>query len=109
MQRVTLHEFENSEIKVSQDIYFNEKNQLIFEGYDIGKKVLALKGDSDYEYYYTIESTEVKKMAKLFDIDDSEKYSILTEIKRRFAGNESYSRFGAFMRENDIAFSQFTW
>jgi len=35
MERITLYEFESPDIKISMEIYFNEKNELIFTGYDI--------------------------------------------------------------------------
>lgn len=62
MERVTLYKFENSEIEISIEIYFNKKNQLIIDGYDIGKMVEDSWGDSDYEYTYTIEPKEVDKL-----------------------------------------------
>jgi hypothetical protein len=109
MNHVTLYEYEDSNIKISMEIYFDENDKLKFAGYDTGKTVERLMGDSDYEYYYTIEYAAVKKLAQVLNVDYNDKASILNEIKQRFNGNEAYSRFGAFMKENDIAFEAFTW
>ncbi len=54
MEKVTLFSLEKSNIKISMQIYFNEKDQLYFDGYDTGKFVEKTFGDSDYEYIYTI-------------------------------------------------------
>ncbi|WP_299242422.1 hypothetical protein [uncultured Aquimarina sp.] len=66
-------------------------------------------GDSDYEYKYSIKFNEAKKIASLFNVDINEKMVFLKEIKNRFNDNEAYSKFGAFMKENNIVFESFTW
>jgi hypothetical protein len=109
MERITLFKFENSSIKISMEIYFNEKDQLIFDGYDIGKAVENAWGDSDYEYTYTIEPKEVDKLYLLFGISNSNKQRLLTEIKNRFEGNKAYSKFGQYMEENNIDYKPFSW
>ncbi|GET28911.1 hypothetical protein SD074_11130 [Prolixibacter sp. SD074] len=109
MKRITLYKFKNSEIKISMEIYFNDKDQLIFDGYDIGKTVEEAWGDSDYEYTYTIEPKEVDKLYPLFGINNSDKQKLLVEIKNRFEGNEAYSKFGQFMEENNIDYIPFSW
>ncbi len=91
------------------EMYFNSSGQLIFDGYDIGKRVEEIFGDSDYEYTYTIEPEEVEKLYMLFGIKDHDKEKLLLAIKDRFEGNEAYSRFGEFMRENDIKYGAFAW
>lgn len=109
MEKITLYEFENPDIKISMEVYFNKENKLIFDGYDIGKTVSKFMGDSDYEYQYAVEFKEVKKIAKLFGTNFNEKMVFLKEIKNRFNDNNAYSKFGAFMIENNIAFESFTW
>ena len=109
MEKITLYEFQSPDIKISLKVYFNEENKLIFDGYDIGKTVSKLMGDSDYEYKYSVEFDEVKKIAKLFDINLNEQIPFLKEIKNRFNDNDAYSKFGAFMKENNITFKSFTW
>ncbi len=109
MEKVTLFYLERPDIKLSMQIYFNEKDQLYFDGHDIGKSVEEIWGDSDYEYIYTIEPEEVNKFYKLFSIKDGDKSNLLQEIKNRFSVNKAYSLFGEFMREHNIKFSSFTW
>jgi hypothetical protein len=109
MKKVTLYKFKSDRIKVSMEIYFNEKDQLIFDGYDVGQTVKKLQGGYDYEYYYTIEMKEVQKIANLLKADPKDKSSILEVIKTNFSGNDAYSKFGDFMRARNIDFEPFTW
>ena len=109
MESIVLFKLERPDIKISMELYFNEKGQLIFDGYDIGKTVEDAWGDSDYEYGYTIEAVEAEKLCSLFGIENSNRHSLLLEIKKRFEGNEAYSKFGAFMEENNIDYTGSTW
>jgi hypothetical protein len=91
------------------ELCFNERGQLLFEGYDIGKAVKEYWGDSDYEYDYTIEPVEVEKLYLIFGIANTDRYSLLIELKRRFEGENAYSEFGHFLDEHNITFDAFTW
>lgn len=109
MEKVTLFYLERPDIKISMQIYFNEKDQLYFDGYDIGKSVEEIMGDSDYEYIYSIEPEEVNKFYQIFNLKTGDKSGLLQAIKKEFSVNKAYSLFGEFMRENNIKFSSFTW
>jgi len=109
MEKITLYKFESADIKISIEIYFNDEDKLILDGYDIGKRVRELMGDTDYEYQYTVEPEEAKKIANILGVDRQDKMALLKEIKSRFSGNNAYSKFGAFMEKNDIKFDRFTW
>ena len=104
MEKVTLYYVEKPDIKISMEIYFNEKDQLYFEGYDIGNLVKEAFGDSDYEYDYTVEPFEVEKLYVLFGLESGNKSGLLQEIKKRFCGNDAYSLFGNFMKKNNVDF-----
>jgi len=109
MEKIIIFREERPDIRIYMEMYFNEKGQLIFEGQDIGQLVKDWWGDSDYEYSYTIEPAEVKKLYGILGIPGSDKHALLSEIKKRFEGNSAYSKFGDFMRENNIDFKAFTW
>jgi hypothetical protein len=109
MERIELYRIDTPEIKILMELYFNEKRQLIFDGCDIGKKVEEIWGDSDYEYYYTIEPAQVEELYPVLGIINAERYALLVELKNRFGGNSAYSKFGHFMTENNIKFEAFTW
>lgn len=109
MKKVTLYSYKNSEIKISIKAYFDEKNQLIIEGYDIGSRVEELLGDSDYEYFYTVKPREVGKLYKFYELEKDDQINLLKKIKRNFGGNAAYSKFGKFMDDNKIKYEAFTW
>ena len=99
MEKVTLFYLEREDIKISMEIYFNEKDQLYFDGYDCGKFVEESQGDSDYEYTYTIEPAEVNKFYGIFNLTPGDKSGV----------NEAYTLFGNFMESNNIKFESFSW
>ncbi len=109
MEKVILFYLERPDIKISIRIYFNEKEQLYFDGYDIGKSVEEAWDDSDYEYTYTIEPEEVSKFYQIFNLKEGDKSGLLQAIKNRFSVNEAYTLFGDFMDANDIKYESFTW
>jgi len=109
MEKVVLYYLERPDIKISMEIYFTEKGQLFFDGYDIGKTVEAAWGDSDYEYTYTIEPDQVEKLYEIFRLKQGDKNELLGEIKNRFSVNEAYSLFGKFLNTHNIKYESFTW
>ena len=84
MERIILYWEEREDIKISMEIYFNEKDQLI-------------------------EAAEVEKLYSLLGIASPDRHSLLLEIKNRFEGNEAYSKFGDFMTKNNIDYKAFSW
>ena len=109
MEKVSLFYFENSNIKISMQIYFNEKDQLYFDGYDTGKFVEGVWGNSDHEYSYTIEPAEVNKFYPVFNLKDGDKSGLLQSIKKDFSFNKAYALFGEFMQAHNIRYKRFTW
>lgn len=109
MEKVTLFNLKRPDIKISMQIYFNEKDQLYFDGYDIGKTVEEAWGDSDYEYTYTIEPEEVNKFYQIFNLRVGDKSGLLHAIKNRFSVNEAFTLFGDFMKEHSIKYDSSTW
>ncbi len=109
MERATLFYLERPDIKISMEVYFTEKEQLYFDGYDIGKTVEECRSNLDYEYTYTIEPEEVNKFYKIFDLKKGDKAGLLQALKTRFSVNHAYTLFGEFMSANNIRFKGFTW
>lgn len=109
MDRIELFKVVSPTIKISMQLYFNEKGQLIFDGYDIGKGVEDCWGDSDYEYNYTIEPLNVEKFYSLLGIAKGDRYALLLELKKRFGTNTAYTDLGEFMTAHNIKYKPFTW
>lgn len=109
MDRVLLYFSATPGIKVTVEIYFDEAENLVLEGYDIGKTVEEYWGDSDYEYTTTICPEEVKKLYKLFDLTPGEEKKLLSHLKSRFNSNRCYSELRELLIQNDIKFQSFSW
>jgi len=109
MEKVTLFYLENSNIKITMQIYFNEKDQLYFDGYDSGKLVEDAWGSSDYEYAYTIVPDQVNKFYAVFNLKEGDRSGLLQAIKNEFSVNKAYSLFGEFMTAQNINYERFTW
>lgn len=109
MKKTTLYHLELPDIKISIQIYFNEKNQLTLDGYDIGSAVEERLGDSDYEYTHTIEQDEVKKFYPIFNVQMEDQAGLLAAIKKDFSASNAYTLFGEFMKTHDIKYTSFTW
>jgi len=109
MKKVLLFSLKTDSISISMELYFNEDGQLIFDGYDIGKSVKKYMGDSDYEYYYTIEKEEIEKFYPLFGLALGDQPNLLKALQEKFSVNEAYSLMGQFMDAHGIEYSAFTW
>ena len=109
MEEITLFSLNRADISISMRLYFNEDNQLIFDGYDCGKTVSDVWGDSDYEYTYTLEPIQVNKFYEIFGLQSGDRLSLLLELKKRFGVNEAYTLMGKFMEDNNIQYKSFTW
>jgi hypothetical protein len=108
-EKVSLFQLETADIKISMQLYFNQQNQLIFDGYDSGRSVELAFGDSDYEYTHTIEPAEVSKMYALFNLQLGNKAVLLQALKEHFSVNEAYTLFAEYLKNNAINFTSFTW
>ncbi|WP_421797725.1 hypothetical protein [Haliscomenobacter sp.] len=109
MEKTTLFYLELPDIKISIQIYFNENNQLFFDGYDIGSAVKERFDDLDYEYTHTIEPEEVKKFYPIFNLQMEDRAGLLAAIKKEFSVPNAYTLFGEFMKTHDIKYTSFTW
>jgi hypothetical protein len=108
MNSITLFKFENETISIIVQAYFQEEN-LIVEGYDIGKSVNEAFGDSDYEYSTTVPDKEINKLYALFNITEGDKENLLKAIARKFNTNSCYSEFTEFLGRNKIKSDGFSW
>lgn len=109
MEKVILFYEERPDVKISMQIYFNEKGQLYFDGYDFGVLLESIYGDDDFEYTITVEPAELEKIYALYKLESNDKKGLLQKIKNDFSNIEAYTLFAKFLEENNIAFSRFTW
>ncbi len=108
MLRVTLYQVFNPEISIDIQAYFDGEN-LVIKGYDIGKKVEEVWGDSDYEYVTTILEDEVTKLYALIQVKEGDKSELLKVLSEKFNTNTCYSEIGKFLENNHIKTDGFSW
>jgi hypothetical protein len=101
MNRITLYQFNSSDIKITVEAYFNIED-LVIDGYDIGKSVEEHWGDSDYAYHTTVPADEVKKLYPLLTVPEGDKEGLLNAIAKTYNTNSCFSDFNDFLRKNGI-------
>ena len=107
-ESVTLYHLEREDITINIVARFEEDN-LVIDGYDIGKTVEDAWGDSDYEYVMTIPAAGLPPLYRLLNVNVDDRKGLLMAIAKRFHGNRCWSILGAFLAENNIDHDSFTW
>jgi hypothetical protein len=105
---ITLFHFQDEDIKIDIVARF-DGDKLVIDGYDIGKRVGELMGDSDYEYIMTIPATSVASLYGLLDVEAGNRKKLLKALAKRFHGNKCFSAIGDFLDQNSIEHETFTW
>ncbi len=105
---ITLYHLKREDIKIDIVARF-EDDDLIIDGYDIGKTVEGAWGDSDYEYVMTIPAESVRLLYGLLGAKVGDRRSLLKALAKRFHGNECFSAIGDFLDQNSIKHKTFTW
>ncbi|HVK55708.1 MAG TPA: hypothetical protein VM532_11845 [Burkholderiales bacterium] len=76
---------------------------LLIEGQDIGDRVEAVFGYIEYEWMWTIKSTNLPKLAKALGV----KSNLLGALKLRFSGNAAADLWD-FLAENEIPYESWS-
>ena len=108
MLSVKLFHLERDDIRVDIEAYFSGED-LVVEGYDIGKTVEEYWGDSDYEYSTTVGKEEVGKIFPLLGVVGGDREGLLQAIAGRFNTNSCYSEFRDFLDKNGVRYESFSW
>lgn len=109
MDRVLLFSIQTTDIKIEIEAYFDEAENLVIDGYDIGKTVTEYWGDSDYEYTTTISPQEVKKLYTLFNLPPDSKKDLLSYIQSNYNTNKCYSEIQTLLDQQQIKYKGFSW
>jgi len=107
-EKVSLYYYKSSNITIYVDAYLNEGN-LVIDGYDIGSTVNEAWGDSDYEYSITVKKENLIALCHTLGIETDNHDVLLKKMVEKFSGNEGFSRFSDFLRQNGIDFDPFSW
>lgn len=104
----TLFHLDGEAITIDIVARFDE-DELIIDGYDIGKTVEEVWGHSDYEYMTTIPPAGVVALCELLDVEAGDRKKLLNALAKRFHGNKCFSSIGDFLDKNNIDHKTFTW
>jgi hypothetical protein len=103
-----LFRLQNENIKVEITAIFNGED-LVVEGYDIGKTVKEYWGDSDYEYSTTVRWEDLPKLYAALGVPPGKKRALLEALAAKFNTNSCYSEICDFLMAHDIKSEGFSW
>ena len=103
-----LFSIDREDIRVTINLGFDGED-LKLDGYDIGKTVEDMWGDSDYEYSITVDSGNLNKLYELNKVDIGNKKKLISSLSKFLSINEAYSVFHDYLRDNNIVFSAFSY
>lgn len=105
---ITLYHFVGFDIKVDVEARF-EKDTLIIDGYDIGKRVEEYWGDSDYEYSLRIPPESVYQLYIILVVEQGDQQNLLKQLARQFNTNTCFSEIRKLLDDHHIACEGFSW
>jgi len=103
-----LFSIDREDIRVTINLGFDGEN-LKLDGYDIGKTVDEMWGDSDYEYSITVDSVNLEKLYELNKVEVGNKKKLISKLSKFLSINQAYSVFHDYLMENKIEFNSFSY
>ena len=103
-----LFTIDREDIRVTIDLGFDGED-LKLDGYDIGKTVDEMWGDSDYEYSITVESENLNRLYELNKVEIGNKKKLISTLSKFLSINKAYSVFHDYLRDNNIIFTAFSY
>ncbi len=82
------------------------EGELRVDGHDIGNAVEEIFGDSDYEYFYTLDAHNTEK---LFEVITKDKSNLKEAFLENFSGVDGCKHLREICEENNIKYSLFTY
>lgn len=105
---VTLYELKTENLEVIVNAYF-EKDALVIDGHDSGKRVKEMFGAGEYDYKVTVPDEILPALCKGLNRREGGKEYILGDIARLFNGKEGFFRFRSFLDNNQITYDYLSW
>ena len=105
---IVLYDFKSDNIHSNIVARF-ENDNLLIDGYDIGKLVEEIHGNAGYEYVLTIKAENIPALGNLFPWYDGTQQSLLNQLAMQFKGSECFSDIEKFLTEKGVPFERFTW
>ena len=103
-----LFSIDNENIRVMINLGFDGED-LKLDGYDIGKSVNDMWGDSDYEYSITVSEVELPRLYKLNRVTFGNKKKLISVLAKFLSDNKAFTLFHDYLKENNIPFTCFSY
>ncbi len=103
-----LFTIDREDIRVTIDLGFDGED-LKLDGYDIGKTVDEMWGDSDYEYSITVDSGNLDKLYELTKVEVGNKKKLISALSKFLSINAAYTVFHDYLKDNNIVFTAFSY
>ena len=82
---------------------------LLIDGYDIGKSAKEFWDDSDYVYSMTVPAAELSKLYKLLGIKPNLKTELLHKLHANYHEGDCFSKIKDLFDANNIRYEYFSW
>ncbi len=105
---ILLFTHKGPDIKIEIRALF-ENEDLLIDGYDIGKKVKEALSDSDYEYQLRVKAEHLLRLYETLNVKPGNKEKLLEELKSRYHTNSCYSDISKFLHHHNIPTEGFSW
>ena len=103
-----LFSIDNENIRVMINLGFDGED-LKLDGYDIGKSVSDMWGDSDYEYSITVSAAELPRLYELNRVPFGNKKKLISVLAKFLSDNKALTLFHDYLKENNIPFTCFSY
>ncbi len=103
-----LFSIDNENIRVTINLGFDGED-LKLDGYDIGKSVSDMWGDSDYEYSITVSEGELPRLYELNRVPFGNKKKLISVLAKFLSDNKAFTLFHDYLKENNIPFTCFSY
>lgn len=103
-----LFSIDNENIRVMINLGFDGED-LKLDGYDIGKSVSDMWGDSDYEYSITVSEVELPRLYELNRVPFGNKKKLISVLAKFLSDNKAFTLFHDYLKENNIPFTCFSY
>ena len=104
-ERFVLCNEETSRVKVNVWAEISE-GCLTISGHDLGKAVMDVFGDIDYEYYYEFDRQNTERLLNLLNTEGQSVNAVLTQ---KFGGMDGCRIMRGFCEANNIDYRFFVW
>ncbi len=110
--RIDLFNESREEIKISVTAQIDDNGDFSISGYDSGKLVTELKGDSSYEYNVSIKKTDkdvlIQKLGAEFPFIKNDE-DFMNWLKTNYSHNQGFSEFLNLVDRLEIKRDLFFW